>query len=93
MLRTFMTWSMKMSTRKLLEIALTMIGLLMVSTIVTLKCFADKSKKLIKTRRCLIWIGSHLRDYYLSIGMLIPFFWQTGFRLLKTGLKPVFGFT
>jgi len=28
--------------------------------------------------------------------MLIPLFWQTGFRLLKTGLerfKPVFGFS
>jgi len=25
--------------------------------------------------------------------MLIPVFGQTGFRLLKTGFKPVFGFT
>ena len=29
-----------------------------------------------------------------KVGMLIPvFFWQTGFMLLKTGLKLVFGFT
>jgi len=25
--------------------------------------------------------------------MLIPDFWKTGFRLLKTSLKTVFGFT
>jgi len=25
--------------------------------------------------------------------MSIPVFWQTGFWLLKTGFKPVFGFT
>src|SRR6218665_734353 len=30
---------------------------------------------------------------YSCIGMLIPVFWQTGFRLFKTCLKPDFSFT
>jgi len=28
-----------------------------------------------------------------ELGMLILVFWQTGFRLLKIGFKPFFGFT
>src|SRR6218665_1604015 len=30
---------------------------------------------------------------FFKLGLLIPVFWQTCFWLLKTGLKPVFGFT
>jgi len=30
---------------------------------------------------------------YMTLGMLIPDFWQTGFQLLKTGFKPVFSLT